>query len=519
MITRDFFVLLVCLLFAAAILGLYWIGYRGYADEIFLIRGALGWLEAFPYVGTTHWELRHPYVLSTALSAGLFGKSELSFLLPNLVVAGAIVSFVFWFLEKKVGVSAAALTAMLIASTPVFVASATTLMPDLFETLFVLSSFGVYLAAIRSKEPTALLIAAGVLAGFAFVTRETSVVLLVFFFGAFLFSYGLHRLQYFWLAAGFLPVWLAEVVYIYLSTGDPFYRYIVDLVQYHPPVDFSLLAPHFDNPDEIQFARDKLAGLHDLASGGGDSHPPGPVDFGRFLNPLLYLFTNHEYGLLWLIGLPALFWGLIAKANSQSASWIRPLSILAVLWFVTISYVLGMRPIPRYYLVPLTATVLISAVFLLQITGKFRIMAILVLCGLLFVNVLATDLRTPRALHERTFLSEFADRRQPVHTRPDAVPLIKELAVLQGIEEPLLETTPPSVNDRFLYIERRYGRNTRVEEQYLPNSNWEVIYEFPQRERLLGKILKSLPIQGLLPEWLINQLRFPEPPAKLMRVK
>jgi 4-amino-4-deoxy-L-arabinose transferase-like glycosyltransferase len=457
-------------------------------------------------------------VLASSASIAALGKNEFSFLLPNLVALAAIVSAAYWLMRHHVGYRLAAMAVLLIGSTPVIVASATTLMPGLFETFFVLSSFALFFAATQSTRPTPWLVAAGIVAGLAFVTRETSVALLIFFFAAFLAGYRLPRLTYLWLVAGFLLVWFGEIAYIYSYTGDPLYRYIIDIVQYHPPSDHPLLAPDFHNPEEVQFARDRLAGLHDLPGGGGDSHPPGPVDFGTVLNPIAYLFINHEYGLLWVMGLPALVWGLLAKADSDPLAWVRPLSLLAIVWFLVISYGLGMRPIPRYYLVPVISIILIFTVLVYRTRSKVPFIGTMALSGILLVNILATDLRTPRALYERQFLNQPKFNEDVVHTRPDAAPLIEELAALTG-KEVTLDVTPPQAGDLFLYIEKRYGRDTRVPTAFLPKASWLTVYAFPQRERILGRLIRLTPAAAFVPSSLLHQLRFPEPPAKLLRVQ
>src|SRR5262245_5810108 len=57
----------VILIVALIMLDLAWVGYVGTDDQSYA-RGALGWLYTFPYVGDTHWALRHPIVIPLALS-------------------------------------------------------------------------------------------------------------------------------------------------------------------------------------------------------------------------------------------------------------------------------------------------------------------------------------------------------------------------------------------------------------------------------------------------------------------
>ncbi len=66
--TIDHLECLVVLLFSYFVLFYGWVGYLGYVDDDFAIKAAQGWINSFPYLGQTHWELRHPLVLSIAIS-------------------------------------------------------------------------------------------------------------------------------------------------------------------------------------------------------------------------------------------------------------------------------------------------------------------------------------------------------------------------------------------------------------------------------------------------------------------
>ena len=63
-------------------LTLAWVGYVGTDDQSYA-RGALGWLNGFPYVGDNHWKVRHPVVIPLAVSLAIFGYREISLGLPS----------------------------------------------------------------------------------------------------------------------------------------------------------------------------------------------------------------------------------------------------------------------------------------------------------------------------------------------------------------------------------------------------------------------------------------------------
>jgi uridine phosphorylase len=50
---------------AAILLATFWVGFIA-SDDIFYIQGARGWIDGFPFVGKSHWELRHTITLPLA---------------------------------------------------------------------------------------------------------------------------------------------------------------------------------------------------------------------------------------------------------------------------------------------------------------------------------------------------------------------------------------------------------------------------------------------------------------------
>lgn len=518
---RLVFGYVVILALSITLLAFYWFGYRGYHDEIFLIRGTLGWLEDFPYVGSTHWELRHPYVLATAASIKALGVSEWALLLPNVLALLSLLTVIYWVTARWLGTAAAVLAGLAFCTTPLAVEATTSLMPDVFEALFVVASLSIFLAASNRERPGPLLLVAGVFAGLAFLTRETSVLLVVFYVLLFLVGVRVSRGQYFWLLAGFLPIWLLEVSYLAVQTGDPFYRYVIDMVQYHPPTDFDLLTPSFVNPSEVQFAYDRLAGMHSMSSGGGDARSPGPVEFGSVLNPIAFLFVNHEYGLFWFLAFPALVWGLMGwRKSSSERRLVAAIAVFSIVWFVGIAYGLGVRPLPRYFLPAMLAASVVAAFFLVwlwQIKKKGVIVGGAA-AALLAGNLLATDLRSPRAYAERAYLDYALDHPEVVITSPTVAKTVRELAQLRQ-QEVSVKAVPPERGDTFLYIPRRYGGDENVKDIYLPEQEWEDIKIFRQRERVAGRIIRWLRLDTVLPGGITQKLRFPEPTGRLMRVR
>ena len=55
-----------------ALLAAFHVGFQA-SDDINYLVGALGWLNSFPYVGNSHWTLRHTITLPTAAFIQILG--------------------------------------------------------------------------------------------------------------------------------------------------------------------------------------------------------------------------------------------------------------------------------------------------------------------------------------------------------------------------------------------------------------------------------------------------------------
>ena len=172
--------------------------------------------------------------------------------------------------------------------------------------------------------------------------------LAISYFVLFIWRFGGKRSVYFIVAAGFaLPV-LADFTYVYLQSGDPYYRLKVDMQQYHPwkemkSIDFidPALPDQLNEAEFIERANSKTKQKLGHA---------GPVDINKYLNPFIAFFTNHEYQAIFFIALPAIIYLLLIPPEGV---WLRRLlftfNVLAICWFITTIYILGTRSLPRYY--------------------------------------------------------------------------------------------------------------------------------------------------------------------------
>ena len=103
--------------FTICIIAFGWVGYYG-SDDMSYAGGAIGWLENFPYVGDSHWTLRHTVVIPIAILFGFFGPSEVALVLPTILYFLAILALTYFVVQRYFDWTVACLAIVLIASLP-----------------------------------------------------------------------------------------------------------------------------------------------------------------------------------------------------------------------------------------------------------------------------------------------------------------------------------------------------------------------------------------------------------------
>ena len=164
-----------------------WIGFQG-GDDKYYAEAALDWIEHFPALGASHWALRYPVVLSIAASFVLLGKSTFAIGVVSSVFYAGILALDYIFLRHWFGWRPAALATLLSVLVPALPVQATYADCDVIEAFFIVASLWLYLLARLERARSWVLVASGIMAGLAFLTRETAVVLLLFYGLLFLFS-------------------------------------------------------------------------------------------------------------------------------------------------------------------------------------------------------------------------------------------------------------------------------------------------------------------------------------------
>ena len=324
---------------AAAVLWWRWVGYQGH-DDAYYAWAAMDWAEHAPALGQTHWALRYPLVLPTAVLIRLFGFSVPVLAAVDLAAYAAFLLMGYAAARHWFGWPTAAVLTAIGILLPQFPVQATYANPDLLEMALVMGSFWLMMLAREpgvqesgTKESGAktgrLMLGAGVLAGLGFLTRETTLLLAPLYGLMFLLRPAMPRWRYLLIAAGFVAVVGVQMGWFAWAAGDPLYRLRISAV--HDHVDRA-----------AQAAR---------VTGALDSE--GVLAAGVLGTPLSALFVSQKFGLLFWLALPG-------YAVARRASWLGPQarSVLdwaamgAVVSFLFVALNFGiLYVVPRYFMV------------------------------------------------------------------------------------------------------------------------------------------------------------------------
>jgi len=412
---------------AAALLCLAAAGYSGY-DDRHDIEAADGWLAHIPFVGTTHWHMRHPLVLAIAASFAAFGRNETSLMLPTIAAYLGVVALTAALVRSVSDRFTAGLAALLAASVPLFVIYAKTPYPDDMElALALLSLLLFWHGAGRRSAP--LLLLAGSAAGISWLLRATCAPLLIFYAGLFLLGWRVRRADCVWLLLGFVPFPLCEWAFLYAAVGDPFYRLAIDSRSLeipseqmtgwvagglHPPFNMALMAKW------------KAHGIH--------AH--------WAVDPYIDFVTNPIYGpIFWTGALGAV---AACRQPARAGVFARLVCVLAALWIFCVTWVLNLSPQPRYFGPAVWAAAVMTAFWLRPLFASKPRVAAAVLAAILAVDVLAISLRQPPLRAERALADCAAGSAEPMWTNlSQGVFLLEEIGVAGRVHFSESASVPP----------------------------------------------------------------------------
>ena len=496
---RSSSVVVALLVFVPSMLAFGWIGFLA-SDDWSYLSGAQSWLNDFPFVARYHITFRLPVVLPIALSISVFGPGEFQTVLPTILYFLGLLGLAFWSTRVYSGeIFPAVLVTGLLASTPLFAVWATIASVDICELFFVFLSLWLFYRASLEKQPGLFLFLAGCSAGFAWLTRETSVALL--FLYAFLFLRGayLERQLYWVMAGGWFLIIGIEAFYYFEMTDDLLYRYRTVLTTHR-----------------------SLEDVFAMTAGAGT----GNITNNRIVGPFAALLVNQEFGLLYYLVVPAVWMCCFSDTlDLEQRRLPRLLFGLGVLWFFVVGYTLGLRALPRYFAVPTFVAVFLVSIWLRQILRhRSRSTALLLGMALLSTNLIAIYVENRMPLFgERALVRYVADTDELVYTNPHTAALAKQLLIWRGpglVKR--VRSEPPPPQSLYLY----YGKGASMgsihgksfeSALYRVGEDWIEVWRAEATKKFKGVLTQAFGLDEWLPSGISTRLIEPNPPAIVYR--
>lgn len=456
------------------VLWLGWVGHEASDDRAY-ISMAEAWLGNFPAVPGSHWAVRHPLILPISASFYLFGPGEVQSILPVLLYGLALIVLIYAGTVRVFGQRPAMLVTLLLLLTPLVTERMTVAGVDIVEAFYVFASLGCFLIAADRQGAAAWLLLAGLCAGLAYLSRETSVALIVFYGLSFLIRPPVIRWRYFIMAVGFCLIIGGEMIYYALVADNALLRFEIVL----------------------GMSGDSGAGVPGT----------GNVLDNHWLSPVVALLINNEFGgLFWLAGAAGVWlWRNSAAFTPTQYRFLVSVVGLGIIWFIIVGYVIGLRALPRYFFVPTVAAVGLAGVWLWQLVCAGRAA---MTGGLLFLftatSLLLIDLSNQQLLlPERTVVRLLAaDAERPVYTDPRTAWRAEKLvdwARLSGSKN--LIAAPPSPGGLFVYnasgvnfgYAGPHGRFDRA--VFRPSADWQEVELIRGESTLIGRLIMTLGLE------------------------
>jgi hypothetical protein len=305
------------------------------------------------------------------------------------------------------------------------------------------------------------------------------------------------RARYWIMAGGFLPLLALEALAMWGMTGNPFYRYTIML--------FS--REHFNKKGEVA---------------GDIFNRLGNVNVNPVIDPVLALFVNHEFALLFFFAVPLAVWGWRSKALPATEREVsRILTVLAVIWFLLVA--VGMLNLhPRYFTVTAYAAAIIVAIWLYRMLAARRLVLGLAAIVVLFgtnLTAIYLDNRNP-LFGERSLRAYLEANEVQVRTDPITARRAEFLLTIDG-REGLVSGGEPQPGDLYFYNPNRVAEIKRQEldpRDYAPDPAWELVWKAEEARRMAGILVEQLGLNGYLNQGLLRRLNAPNQPVAVYRV-
>ncbi len=326
-----------------------------YATQSYAIATGTGWPPE-PY----HWHTRLGVVLPSALVIRLLGPTPIAFILPELITSLLGILVCYFFASELFGIRAGLIAALLQATNPFDIIYSTHLFPDVPVSLITATALWAWIRFLRmGGARNAILV--GICFGLGYLWRETILMDIPVFLMIWLY-YGLSRnTRLLWVVGIPLAILIAECLLYGVITADPLYRWHAVARQQSDTTNLDL--------------------IHSSQSGG---------DF--WTDPLIMLFTSHEFGLLMATAL------IVSPFVWRRWNEARPVILWLVVGFFWTYYGttkpttwLTLQRDPRYAGATMIAATIILARCIASLSLLPRISAV-ILTGLVGVAGAALDL-------------------------------------------------------------------------------------------------------------------------------
>lgn len=487
------FLLLALLTFT--LMSEFYVGFQAGDDKSYLT-GALGWLNFFPYVGDNHWVLRHTITIPTAIFVKILGLNEFAVSLSNILYFILFITLNAWFVRQYLGIGCAAIATLLVVTLPGFIVVATYLDIDIPELLFVSVSFWFFRAALDRPQSQALWIASGVFLGMAFITRETSASMALFFGLLFLFKPIAPRVRYLSLFGSFAVVLAADWLYLTVMTGNPLYRYRIDF-----------------NHDQI----DRFGQVARVVQRGGLIDSEGNISVNVFIDPVLNLFVSQKYSILFWLLVPAMIY-MWKRRREAAFLTLMLLAGLALVSFLFIAANPKLYLVPRYFVVTAWAASIIVAWWLFALWfARRRGIVVAVLTTTLFANgvALAMENTNPRFIERQLVAWVAAHPYERVYTDVETIAKSKYLFRFAHIPIDTVLSDNPPLGATFFYspdhIEQcRVSLRCRDHvKDYQPGKDWQIQKTIAPTPLPIGRLVLTLGADTVLPYDITRRLLTP----------
>ena len=496
-----------CVVLAALVMTWRYVGFQSSDDASYLEAG-LRWIDHFPYVGDSHWSLRHPVALPIAAAVTLFGVREIAVSLPAILYFVGTFAVNIFFASRFIGLAPAVGGTLLLATLPGFVVLATYMNADLVELFYMTVAFWTFVHAVEHPDRRWPLVGSGAAAGLGFLTRETSAAFVIFVGLLFLFRPMMPRRNYFVIGAAFAAVIGVEWAYLTLMTGDPLYRLHID--REHDTIDRAA---------ELAWSRQR----------GSLIDAEGNVSVSIWLDPFLNLLITQKYGLLFWAGIPAAVLLLARPAPPVRTTALRLMLLFATLWFAFVAFSPKLYLVPRYLVVTASFFALAAGWGLAEAwrAGR-RLDVVVVAAALLAVNLVALMVENvnPRFAERRLVDVVLSHPGETVFTDPNTERHADHFLRFRDMDTSRVSHDVPGPGALVLYNPEsiaRCLRTFRCEEKlhlarYTPRADWRRVGAIEAPRSPAARIVEALSLQRFLPVEIARKITRPVPPIALYRV-